>query len=86
MMRRRTFKLTEAHAKHFVALDPETFQPVLTDQDGTILVFTDRRKAEAAVLKLHPDTMVCTIGMGDERWALFKLALFERGQKYRAVE
>lgn len=83
-MSRHTTKpisITGVPTHHFFVVDPSTFEPVILDPDGAILVFLDRMQADAeAKLRLGGKT-VAIIGMGDKNWKLF-----QETERYRIVE
>jgi hypothetical protein len=73
--------VTGVQTHHFFAVHPDTFMPTVRDPDGSILVYTDRNQAEdEAHERLGEDTVVCIVGMGDDKWAMFQAE-----QKYRVV-
>ena len=77
-----TVRLTDKPTHHFFVVDATTFVPILVDDDGTILVFTDREKAQVEGHKrFGQHNVLATVGMGDEKWAMF-----QSREKYRIVE
>lgn len=80
-MKRTLVSVTGAQTHHFFCVDPRKWDPIVRDADGTISVFTDRDRAEAAAREIvGVAATVLTVGMGDEKWALF-----QRAEKHRVV-
>ena len=81
---RKTVKVTQEPTHHFFVVDAMLMEPIVTDPDGTVLVYTDRNKAEEEGHRRHgKGTLLATIGMGDAKWAMFQTEQFG---KFRVVE
>jgi hypothetical protein len=76
------FPITGNPTHHYFVVDPVSFMPILTDPDGTILVFTDRDVAvREGHARLGQNATIAVIGMGNEKWAMF-----QREEKFRVVK
>src|SRR4051812_14966014 len=71
-MFQKRLKVTDRSTHHFFVVDALLMVPIVTDPDGTILVYTDRAKAQAEGHKRARGGVIATIGMGDEKWEAFQ--------------